>query len=100
MTNINLEQLTPRPAQSGDTNVVVNRNSRANRAYTKLDIINVNQLRTTEPSFPGQQVNLLGHTTDGIGGGELWYDSSDTTTADNGGTVFVTVSGARWKRKS
>jgi len=31
------------------------------------------------------------------GGGDYWYDSGDTTTADNGGSVIVATDGARWK---
>lgn len=31
------------------------------------------------------------------GGGEYWYDPSDTTSADNGGTIIVATDGARWK---
>lgn len=31
------------------------------------------------------------------GGGPYWYDSSDTTSVDNGGTVIVGADGGRWK---
>lgn len=31
------------------------------------------------------------------GGGEYWYDSTDTTSADNGGTIIVATDGGRWK---
>lgn len=31
------------------------------------------------------------------GGGAYWYDPSDTTGADNGGTVIVAADGGRWK---
>jgi len=31
------------------------------------------------------------------GGGPYWYDPSDTTSADNGGTVIVATDGGRWK---
>jgi hypothetical protein len=33
------------------------------------------------------------------GGGIFVYDSSDTTTADNGGTIIVTTNGLRYKRQ-
>lgn len=40
----------------------------------------------------------LGYYSPGDGGnGEYYYDPSDTTSADNGGTVFVASDGARWK---
>jgi len=58
----------------------------------------VADLRTTEPSKDGQLVYLSGHTTIGVGGGEFYYDASDTTSADNGGTVIVTSGGKRWIR--
>lgn len=31
------------------------------------------------------------------GGGPYWYDASDTTSADNNGTIIVASDGARWK---
>lgn len=31
------------------------------------------------------------------GGGPYWYDPSDTTSADNGGTIIVATDGGRWK---
>lgn len=31
------------------------------------------------------------------GGGEYWYDSTDTTSADNGGTIIAATDGGRWK---
>jgi len=58
----------------------------------------VAHLRTIEPLMNGQQIDLLGHTIAGIGGGKFWHDASDTTSADNNGTVIVTSKGGRWKR--
>ena len=55
-------------------------------------------LRAYEPVVDEEQVFILGHTVRGKGGGKLWHDASDSTTADNGVTVFVTPGGARWKR--
>lgn len=57
-------------------------------------------LRLLVPTYDGQQVELLGHTLAGIGGGTFYYDASDTTSADNNGTVIVTSGGERWKRKN
>ncbi|KAF7964056.1 hypothetical protein AWV80_02740 [Cupriavidus sp. UYMU48A] len=31
------------------------------------------------------------------GGGSYWYDPSDTTSVDNGGTIIVATDGGRWK---
>ena len=52
------------------------------------------------PTVSGQQALLRGYYAAGIGkgGGTVWFDSSDTTTADNGGSVFVDAIGQRWKR--
>lgn len=56
-------------------------------------------LRTTEPSYNGQIITLLGHTTAGVGSGQFRYDASDTTTADDNSNVIVTTTGGkRWKR--
>lgn len=41
---------------------------------------------------------VLGYYANGDGGGgAYWYDSTDATTADNGGTVIVGADGGRWK---
>ena len=43
----------------------------------------------------------LGATTAGDGlGGFYWYDSTDTTSADNGSTIIVATDGGRWKLAS
>ena len=44
-------------------------------------------------------VSLINNYTAGDGGGVFRYDSTDTTTADNGGTVIVDASSRRWKRQ-
>ena len=58
----------------------------------------VQDLRDYEPLISGQQISVLGHTISGVGGGTFYYDASDTTSADNNGTVIVTSKGGRWKR--
>ena len=63
-----------------------------------LSVDNVTDLKAFEPEFSNQIIELLGHTISGIGGGEFWYDSTDTTTADDNGSFIVTSGGARWKR--
>lgn len=41
---------------------------------------------------------VTGYYAQGDGGsGEYWYDSTDTTSADNGGTIIVASDGGRWK---
>lgn len=45
------------------------------------------------------QVVLKTNYVAGDGGGLFSYDASDTTTADNGGTVIVDAAGNRWKRQ-
>ena len=51
-------------------------------------------------SFTTQDVRLNPkvYITDSGKEGEFIYDSTDTTTADNLGTILVTASGARYKR--
>ncbi|QPX76956.1 amylovoran biosynthesis protein [Serratia phage vB_SmaM-Kodama] len=57
------------------------------------------ELRATEPTFPGQRVLLSGYREGAnYGGGEFFHDVSDKNAADNSGTVAVTPGGARWKR--
>ena len=58
----------------------------------------VEALRLKEPTTDGQQISLLGHTSSGIGGGEFYFDATDTTSSDNNGTIIVTSGGSRWKR--
>lgn len=50
-------------------------------------------------SFSTDYIHLTGYNSGSTeGGGHLYYDSSDTTTADNGVTVFVDSDSKRWKR--
>lgn len=65
-------------------------------AVTTIDTIAL--LRAYEPSLDGQQINLLGHTTAGIGGGGFYFDALDVSSIDNDGTIIVTPLGKRWKR--
>lgn len=54
-------------------------------------------LRALEPAFDGQQVELLGHTIAGIGGGVFYHDAASSAADDNGVTI-VTTGGKRWIR--
>ncbi|SUQ58634.1 Head binding [Raoultella terrigena] len=57
-------------------------------------------LRTIEPTDREQRIDVVEYASGNeIGGGYFHYDSTDTTTADNGVTVIVTAGGKRWKRK-
>lgn len=52
------------------------------------------QLKTGTPN-----VFVTGYyATNKDGSGHFYYDSTDTTSADNGGTIIVTADGGRWKR--
>lgn len=57
------------------------------------------ELRTFQPTLDGQQIKLLGHSIPGLGGGDFFYDASDVSSDDDNGTVAVSLSGARLKRK-
>lgn len=58
-------------------------------------------LRLVEPTINKQMISLVEYASGmGYGGGILWYDDADTTSADNGVDVFVTTGGKRWKRLS
>jgi hypothetical protein len=63
-----------------------------------LTVDTIAELRDFKPEFEGQKISLLGHTLVGIGGGEFYFDESDTTSEDNNGTIIVTAGGKRWKR--
>lgn len=60
-------------------------------------ITNIADLRLYRDPVALFQV-VLGYYTAGDGGGGLYYrDATDTTTADNNGTVIVDAAGSRWK---
>jgi len=63
-------------------------------------IANITALRALNAlgSVPAQ-VQLTNTHVAGDGGGAFRYDASDTTTADNAGTVIVDAAGRRWKRQ-
>lgn len=50
------------------------------------------------PKTGSPRVITFGYYAAGDGGeGEYWYDSTDTTSSDNGGTIIVASDGGRWK---
>lgn len=59
----------------------------------------INTLRNTTPESPNQKIDVVEYTAGTHeGGGEFYYDATDTTTADDGVLCFVTTTGRRWKR--
>ena len=88
-------------------------NSVANKTYvdatssgvagnTPVQTTSIATLRSFSPTYSlvnGQQFTVGGYYSNGDGGGgDFRYDSTDTTSADNGGTIIVAASGARLKR--
>lgn len=65
-------------------------------------IANIAALRSaTATSFPGSQVYVIGYYNIVDGGeGFFVYSSTDTTSADNSGTIIVDASGRRWYRET
>ncbi|KHS86509.1 hypothetical protein [Pectobacterium carotovorum] len=58
----------------------------------------ISALRTVEPLFDKQWINVEKYWDDSLHPlGTYWYDATDITSSDNGGTVIVTTLGARWK---
>lgn len=56
------------------------------------------ELRSIEPTYDQQQIELLGHSTYGVGGGLFYHDPASTADDDNGLTI-VTASEKRWVRR-
>lgn len=55
-------------------------------------------LRALEPTVTNQLVSVIAYRTgSSVGGGFYQYDSTDTTTVDNGMTCIVTAGGKRYK---
>ena len=64
-----------------------------------IQVESVDALRRLEPTSEKQDVILKGYYPNGsIGGGLFYFDSSDKVSLDDGGTIFVTSEGNRWKR--
>lgn len=58
----------------------------------------IDDLRNIEPTYVDQSITLLRVVTGGpVVNLQLNYDADDTTSADDGYSVFVTTGGARWK---
>lgn len=73
-------------------------NFQSSNRTTMIPVRNLDALYT-QSTVGNPTFQLLGYHAPGDGGGGVWYvDYADTTSADNGGTVIVTASGARIKR--
>lgn len=60
-------------------------------------VTNIAALRLVDPATY-TKVRTLGYTTAGdAGAGVYYFDPTDTTSTDNGGTVIVGVASSRWK---
>lgn len=63
------------------------------------EVESISLLRAVEPTIINQKIKLKSYYA-GLnkGGGDFYYDSTDTTSADDSGMVIVTTNGNRWKR--
>lgn len=69
-------------------------------ARTATIITNISELRALS-KLTNKFAVTKGYYSAGDGGtGNYWYDSLDTTSVDNGGTVIVAADGGRWKLTS
>lgn len=61
---------------------------------------NIETLRKTEPTEQNQLIDVVEYFAGcKFGGGYFVFDSTDKTSADNGGSIIVTAGGCRWKRR-
>ena len=67
------------------------------RANQPVVVDNITALRALDKTKIKYAITK-GYYTPGDGGaGEYWYDSSDTTSTDNGGAIITASDGGRWK---
>ena len=62
-----------------------------------VSVATIADLRALEPAFNWQQVSVVNSSNKGVFGSIYFYDSSDTSSIDDGIDVIVTTAGARWK---
>jgi hypothetical protein len=68
-------------------------------AIAPLSVLTIAALRSLTALPAGAAVNVAGYFTPGDpGGGIFVYVATDTTSADNGGTIVVDAGGHRWYR--
>ena len=64
-----------------------------------IQVIDIEQLKATEPTTGGELATVLEYKRGTkAGGGVFVYDATDTTSPDDGGLVIVTAGKKRWKR--
>lgn len=67
----------------------------------RQQISSIAALRNFRPEERNHRVNLVGYyeqSVAGVGGGIFYYDDNDKLSADNGGTIIVSLGQYRWKR--
>ena len=67
------------------------------RANQPVVVTNVSALRALDKTEISYAVTKGYYTAGDGGAGEYWYDSSDTSSVDNQGTVIVGSDGGRWR---
>ena len=67
------------------------------RANQPIVVTNVAAVRALDKTKIGYAVTKGYYTAGDGGAGEYWYDGSDTTSTDNGGTIIVASDSGRWK---
>ena len=67
------------------------------RANQPVVVTNVAALRLLDKTKIGYAITKGYYTAGDGGAGEYWYDGSDTTSIDNGGSVILSSDGGRWK---
>lgn len=97
-TNINAVQtsLNTYKADVADTATVSKGAALVGRASQVVDSVAV--LRTLLKTSASRYAETAGYYAPGDGGSaKYYYDSADTTSVDNGGTIIVAADGGRWK---
>jgi hypothetical protein len=61
-------------------------------------IANITALKALTGQVNDEVVTIIGHTVDGIGGGEFYFDSSSSATDDNGMVIQPDTGTGRWLR--
>ncbi|QEY24688.1 gp53-like domain-containing protein [Neisseria animalis] len=98
LENIGFVQLVSELSESDESNAATPKGVLEAIAAASVSVGSIDELR----EYPGSTgyVNVNGYyvNTPGIGGGMFVADQSDTTSADNGGTIIVSANGVRWRR--
>ena len=79
--------------------LIADRDPIAGEGGEVVQVENIGALRLLTLATTATQLLLAYNYVSGDGGGAFRYDSTDTTTADNSGTVIVDAASRRWKRQ-